>query len=102
MPAKSEKMFAQSSKSDHRYIGLKALGALVTGTMVGLLVGLYCGREGGTPALCTVVQMVAALSAPTSVLIGSLRWPVEPLSALNISDAPGTCAVYGSEWKVCI
>jgi len=83
-----------SSQTDKGYTGFKVLGALAVGTLIGLLVGLSCGREGITPALCTVVQTLAAIGAPTSVLIGRPRWPVEPFSPPNASHTPGVQPAY--------
>jgi hypothetical protein len=89
MPVKSERMLVLSNRPDQSYIQFKVLGALAAGTLIGLLVGLSCGREGSTPALCTVVQTLAAIGAPTSVLIGRLRWPVESCYPPNVPHMLG-------------
>jgi predicted lipid-binding transport protein (Tim44 family) len=89
MPAMSEQMLLPSSGSDKGHIGFKMLGALAAGAALGMLVGLPCGREGNALALCTIVQTLAAISAPTSVLLSSLRRPAEPFCLPNVSHVQG-------------
>ena len=91
MPVKGKQMLVLSNKGQIRF---KVLGALAAGTLIGLLIGLFCGRESNTPYLCTVVQTLAAISAPTSVLIGSLRWPVESCYPPNEPHMPGVQPAY--------
>jgi hypothetical protein len=85
MPAMSEQTLIPSSESDTVHTGFKMLGAVAAGAVLGILVSLPCGREGNALALCTIVQTLAAISAPTSVLLSSLRRPVEPFCLPNVS-----------------
>jgi predicted lipid-binding transport protein (Tim44 family) len=89
MSAMSEQMFMPSNEADTGHTGFKMLGALAAGAALGILVSLPCGREGNALALSTIVQTLAAISAPTSVLLGSLRRPAEPFRLPNVSYVQG-------------
>ena len=95
MPAIGGQMLLPSIELNKRMLcirgqlGFKMLGALAAGAVLGLLVGLPCGQEGDVPALCTIVQALAAISVPTRVLLDSLRWPVEPFRPPNVRARQG-------------
>ena len=84
----NEQMLLPSNKLDTGSTRFKMLGALAAGAVLGLLVGLTCGREGNAPTLCTIVQTLAAISVPTSVLYSNLRRPAEPLCLPDVSHVP--------------
>jgi len=89
MPAMSEQMLMPSRGSDKGHIGFKMLGAVAAGAALGILVSLPCGRAGNALALCTVAQTLAAIIVPSSVLLSSLRRPVEPFCLPNVSHVQG-------------
>jgi hypothetical protein len=85
----NEWMCIPSNEPAESYTGFKMLGALAAGAVLGLLVGLPCGRESDVLILCTIVQTLAAIGAPASVLYNSLRRSKEPLWLPDVSCVQG-------------
>jgi hypothetical protein len=84
----SEQMLVPSNELDRGPTRFKMLGALAAGAVLGLLVGLPWGREGNALTLGTIVQTLAAISVPASLLYSSLRRPMEPLCLPDVSHIP--------------
>jgi hypothetical protein len=85
----SERTLSLSNELDKGHTGFRMLGALAAGALLGIVVALPCGQEGNAAAFCTIVQTLAAIGVPTSVLLSGLRRPVEPFCLPNVSHVQG-------------